>query len=361
MLALGASLLALISAGAAGGGSAFAKSAPGTQAAPHTLAQASQAEPSSGGTPSASSGVGTPTIKIGSDGFYEAKIVAEIYAEALEAYGYTVDRTGIGIGARAVSAPALVSGQIDLKPEYVGSGLRNVADYTGTASASPGASEAASPAASMAPPVDATDPNAELAALQQALSAVGITALNVSPAADQNGFVVRPDTAQQFNLAKMSDTTAVQDQIKWGLATDCPTNPLCGAPGGALATDYGITPQTIAAATLLSACDQPMVDALTAKTIDLGELCTTQPDIAQNGWVLLQDDKNSQPADNLVPLVRNAYLSQVDANALEQILNNVSAALTTDALLNMNKQFTFDHQDIPVIAKAWLQQAGFVH
>src|SRR5439155_16950210 len=56
-------------------------------------------------------GGGKPTLKVGSDGFYEAKLMAEIYAQALEAKGYTIDRTGIGIGARAVSAPALESGQ----------------------------------------------------------------------------------------------------------------------------------------------------------------------------------------------------------------------------------------------------------
>ncbi len=369
-LALGASLLALISACSTGGGStpsptaaapsataqasqASAASAPASQAAPSSSAQASQAA-SSGGI------VGGPTIKIGSDGFYEAKIVAEIYAEALEAKGYTVDRTGIGMGARAVSAPALVSGQIDLKPEYVGSGLRNVSLYAAPAAATAAASAAGSASASGAPSVDVTDPNAEMQALQDALSAAGITVLNVSPAADQNGFVVRADVAQANNLAKMSDTTAVQDKIKWGLATDCPTNPLCGAPGGALESAYGITQATIAGATLLSACDQPMVDALAAKTIDLGELCTTQPDIAQNGWVLLADDKHSQPADNIVPLVRNDYLAKVDKTSFEQILNDVSAKLTTDALLDMNKQFTFDKKDIPVIAKAWLQQNGFV-
>src|SRR5664279_5989405 len=85
-LALGASLLVLLSACSTGGGS-------------------------------------KPTIKVGSDGFYESKLMAEIYSQALEANGYTVDRTGIGIGARKVSAPALESGQFDLKPEYIGSGL----------------------------------------------------------------------------------------------------------------------------------------------------------------------------------------------------------------------------------------------
>ena len=68
MLALGASLLVLLSACSTGGGS-------------------------------------KPTIKIGSDGFYEAKLMAEIYAQALEANGYTVDRTGIGLGTRNVTAP----------------------------------------------------------------------------------------------------------------------------------------------------------------------------------------------------------------------------------------------------------------
>ena len=71
-----------------------------------------------------SSGGGSkPTIKIGSVGFDEARVMAEIYAQALEANGYTIDRAGIGLGARAVVAPAIVSGQIDLQPEYIGSRL----------------------------------------------------------------------------------------------------------------------------------------------------------------------------------------------------------------------------------------------
>ena len=66
-----------------------------------------------------STGGSGATIKIGSDGFDEARVVAEIYAQALEAKGFTVDRAGIGLGKRAVTKAALESGQIDLKPEYV--------------------------------------------------------------------------------------------------------------------------------------------------------------------------------------------------------------------------------------------------
>src|SRR5918999_687554 len=64
-----------------------------------------------------------PAIKIGSVGFDEARVMAEIYAQALEAKGYAVDRAGIGLGARPVGAPAIESGQIDLQPEYIGSRL----------------------------------------------------------------------------------------------------------------------------------------------------------------------------------------------------------------------------------------------
>ena len=297
-LALGASLLVLLSACTTGGGS-------------------------------------KPTIKVGSDGFYEAKLVAEIYAQALEAKGFTVDRTAIGIGGRKVSAPALESGQFDLKPEYIGSGL----GYYDVSKIS-------------------HDPAAESAALQAILTGKGggITVLSYSPASDYNAFVVRPETAQQFSLKSMSDLGKVASQLKIGVATDCPTNPVCGT---ALKSAYGIA---VANATLLSACDTPMVQALAGKTIDVGELCSTQPDIATNGWIVLDDDKGTQPAENLAPLVRNDLLSKLggNADAFKKALNDVSAALDTATLLDLGKQVSVDKKDIAVVAKAWLQSKGLV-
>jgi osmoprotectant transport system substrate-binding protein len=300
MLALGASMLVLLSACSTGGGSP---------------------------TP------GKPTIKLGSDGFYESQLMAEIYGQALEHNGYTVDRTGLGLGTRKVTAAALESGQIDLKPEYVGSGL---AFYDATKTTG--------------------DPAANAAALQAILTGKGggITVLNYSPAADQNAFVVTQATATKYNLATMSDLTAVASQLKFGVATDCSTNPVCAA---AIKTAYGIDLST---ALPLSACDQPMVDALKAGTIDVGELCSTQPDIAQNHWVVLTDDKHTQPADNIAPLVRNDYLAKVDSASFEKILNDVSAKMTTAALTQLNAEYVFQKKDIATIAKEWLTANGFV-
>jgi osmoprotectant transport system substrate-binding protein len=297
MLALGASLLVLLSACSTGGGSS------------------------------------KPTIKIGSDGFYESKLMAEIYGQALEHNGYTVDRTGIGIGTRKVSAPALESGQFDLKPEYVGSGL---AYYDATKTTG--------------------DPAANAAALQSILNGKGggITVLNYSPAADQNAFVVTQATATKDNLSKMSDLTAAASTLKFGVATDCSTNPVCAA---AIETAYGID---LSSALPLSACDQPMVAALTAGTIDVGELCSTQPDIAKNGWVVLTDDKHTQPADNIAPLVRNDYLNKVDKTSFEKILNDVSAKMNTADLTKLNAEIVFDQKDVSTVAKEWLTTNGFL-
>ena len=322
-LALGALTLALVGACSTGGGSSAAPST-GASAAASTAASASQ-----GGAAASD-----PTIKVGSDGFYEAKLMAEIYAQALEAAGYKVDRTAIGIGARKVSAPALESGQFDLKPEYIGSGLAyyEAGKQTGD------------------PAANAKELGAVLAG-----KGGGITVLDYSPAADQNAFVVRKDTADQFKLAKMSDLTAVAGQLKFGVATDCPTNPVCAQ---ALKAAYGLD---LSNATKLAACDTPMVQALKAKTIDVGELCSTQPDIAVNGWVLLADDKQTQPADNIAPLVRNDLLGKLaDKAGFEKILNSVSAAMDTATLTDLGKQVSVDNKDIAVVAKAWLQSKGLV-
>jgi osmoprotectant transport system substrate-binding protein len=304
MLALGAIVLALISACGSGGGS-------------------------------------KPTIKIGSVAFDEAKVMAEVYAQALEAKGYTVNRDGVGLGDRAVLAPAIEGGQIDMQPEYIGSRLTY---------------EIGKAAASGAPTGDSAN---NASALQNFLTPKNLTVLNYTPAIDTNAFVVRADTATQFGLTKMSQIAAVQDQLKWGLATDCPTNNLCGAPGGALST-YGITSATIAGATLLTACSTPMADALRLGTIDVAELCSTQPDILVNGWVLLEDDLHTQPADNVAPIVRNDYLAKVDKAAFEKILNDVSAQVDTATLTDLYKQVAVDHTDVATVAKTWLKSKGFV-
>lgn len=276
-----------------------------------------------------------PTIKIGSDGFDEARVVAEVYAQVLEANGYTVDRAGIGLGTRDVTNAAIESGQIDLKPEYLGSGLAKL---------DPGKQTSDS------------DKNKEL--LQAALAGKGggITVLGYTPGQDTNALVVRKETADEHSLKNWSDLTAVAGDLKWGLATDCPTNPICA---GALKDQYGIDTSTLDL-TLLDACSTPMAEALKAGTIDVAELCSTGPEIIVNDWVRLEDDKKTQPADNLAPIVRNSYLNQVDKAAFQKLLDDVSAKIDTPTLAELYKEVSVDKKDLKDVASAWLKAQGVV-
>ena len=210
--------------------------------------------------------------------------MAEIYAQVLEKAGYTVERN-LGLGSRQERAPAFEAGQVDLVPEYVGSGTGyyDKSKITG----------------------DGEQNRAALAEIMKT-KAGGAQVFAITPGEDTNAAVVRQETATQFNLAKMGDLAAVQDQLKWGLPPDCDKNPLCS---GAL-KDYGITypPKQ---RTALEACSAPIAQALQGKAIDMGWLCSTQPAIAQFGFKVLEDDKDTQPADNIAPLVRDDFLAKV--------------------------------------------------
>ena len=285
-----------------------------------------------------SSGGGSKAdIKIGSDNFYESKLMAEIYSQVLENAGYKVTRS-FGLGSRQDRAPAFESGQVDLVPEYVGSGLGY---YDKTKTTGDGA--------------------ANKAALQAILDTKGAngaalaTVLAITPAQDSNAFVVRKDTADSLKLAKMSDLAAVQDQLKWGLPPDCDANPLCK---GAL-EQYKITypPKQRQA---LAACDAPIAEALKGKAIDVAELCSTQPAIVQNGFVQLEDDLKTQPAENIAPLVRNDYLAKVDKTAFAALLDAASAKMTTAELTKLGVLIAVDNKDVADVAKQWLKDQGLI-
>jgi osmoprotectant transport system substrate-binding protein len=272
-------------------------------------------------------------IKIGSDDFYESKLVAEIYAQALENAGYTVERK-FGLGSRQARNPVLDAGEVDLVPEYVGSGL---GFYDATKKTADG------------------QQNADLLQAELTAADKGITVLAIAPGSDTNAFAVRPDTATSLSLSKMSDLAAHQDDLKWGLPPDCDTNPLCK---GAL-EQYGITypPKQ---RTPLNACDVPMATALQGGAIDVAEFCSTQPAIAQFGFVVLEDDKGTQPAENLAPRVRDDYLAKVDAAAFAAILDAVSAKITTEALTTMGVDVAVDQEDIADVARAFLEDNGML-
>lgn len=270
-----------------------------------------------------------PPVRIGSDDFYESRLMAEIWAQALEGQGFTVERQ-LGLGTRLDRVPTFQQGLVDLVPEYVGSGVGFFDPSKGS-----------------------TDGETNARTLEQLYAAAGtpVTVLGLTPGQDANTGAVRADTAAASGLARMSDLAAVQDQLRWGLTPECDDNPFCR---GALET-YGIS-YPPAQVERLAACSDLMATALANGAIDFAWLCSTQPAIRQYGFVALEDDLKTQSAENLAPLVRNDWLDQVagGADTVRAILDPVSARITTDVLLDLGIKVGVDQEDVADVAAAFL-------
>lgn len=269
-----------------------------------------------------------PDIVVGSAGFYEAALVGEIYAQALEGAGYSVDRR-LEIGERPNVQAALTSGEVNLVPEYLGGlGAYLEADVS-------------------------SDPDETHEALQEALADEGLVALDYSPGTDADGFVLRQETADELDLSTMSDLAEVADQLVWGLAPACPENPVCG-PG--LQEVYGIDIGELETETL-TPCSTEMAEALNNGAIDVAQVCTTQPDIARFNFVLLEDDQGLQPAQNIVPVTTQEVLDAAPADFAET-LNAVTGLLTTEELTNLGVEVAVNQTSYADAAAQWLADNG---
>lgn len=265
------------------------------------------------------------TIEVASFGFGESEIVAEIYAQALADAGYPVNHQ-VQVGPREVLKPALENGEVHLIPEYVGSALE--------------AGFGIEPSA---------DAEAARQSLIDAYAGSGVTVLELSEAEDKNTFVVTRALAEENDITKVSDLAKL-GPIVLGGPPECPERPRCLI---GLEDVYGLE---IAEFKALDAGGPLTVAALDGGEIQVGLFFSTYLFIDE--FLALEDDLGLQPAENIVPVISQAILDEYGSD-LEDLLNSVSAALTTEALTDMNERF-FAPEDADVIAKDFLVENGLI-
>jgi osmoprotectant transport system substrate-binding protein len=267
------------------------------------------------------------SVTVGSTNFSEQLILAQMYAAVLEKAGVDVT-VRPNLGAREVVFPALEKGEIDLLPEYNGSVL------------------------SFLQP-DATQTSAEEVntALQPLLDGKGLVALEQSPAEDKDGLAVTKETADQQGLAKVSDLKGKAGQLVIGGPPELETRP-AGIPG--LKKVYGI--EDFKEFKALDAGGPLTTSALNKGDIDVGRVFTTQGAISEFGWVLLEEDKPLQPAQNIVPIGRKDVMT----DQVTQALNALAPKITTEELTRLNKLVDVDKQDPEKVANDWLTQQGLL-
>jgi len=182
------------------------------------------------------------------------------------------------------------------------------------------------------------------------LGSKGVKALDPSPAVDQNAFAITKAEADQFHLTKLSDVTpAIAGQWTLGGPPECPSRPFC-APG--LQQTYGLKFKAFKS---LDTGGPLTFAALKQGSINIGLVFSSDGGITANNFVVLEDDKHLQQADNVVPLIRTDVLN----SEITTLLNSIDAKLNTPDLTAMNKSADVDKQDPVDLAATWVKSHGF--
>ncbi|MDT4923319.1 MAG: osmoprotectant transport system substrate-binding protein [Pseudonocardiales bacterium] len=287
-----------------------------------TLTACSSSKPTGSGNSNSSGASSAGSLTVGSAGFPENELLADIYGDALSAKGVSITKK-LNIGERPVYFKALQDGSIDFIPEYSGS----ILSY-------------------LDPKATAKSPAAVAAALPAALGSK-LTALKYAAAQDSDTITVTKDTATKYHLTSIADLAPVASKLTLGAPAQFKTRP-DGVP--ALKSVYGVTFGTF---TVTSAGGTVTVNALKNGSIDAADIFSTDPSIAANNFVSLQDPKNMFAAQNVVPIVTTSKLNPTITAAV----NAVSAKLDTATLAKLVAQVA-DGKDADAVAKEWLASVG---
>ena len=282
------------------------------------------------GRPAAASATGDDAITVGSFAFPESVLLAELYAQALESAGFKVKRS-FGIGPRELVEPALELGLVEFVPEYLGTSLQFMT--RGAAVPSP-------------------DADLTRRSLEAAFATRGIALLASAPAQDANAIAVTPETASQYGLRTVSDLAQVAGQLVFGGPPECRERPLC-LPG--LERVYGLEFKEFLP---LDTGGPVTVAALGEGRIDVALLFTTDGNIRARNFVVLQDDRMLQPAENVTPVVLRE-VSSTFGPKITEVADRVSANLTTEALAGLNQKVSLG-QSPAAVAQDWLRTSGLV-
>ena len=277
------------------------------------------------------SATGSPkSIVVGSGDFPESEIVAEIYAQVLQANGFDVGRR-MGIGSRETYIPALKDHSVDLVPEYIG----NLLLY-------------------FEPNSKATLLDAVELELYQRLPG-DLSILTASPASDTDTVTVTGATAARWNLKTIADLAAHSAEVQFAAPSAFQARP-SGLPG--LRQKYGLDISAGNFMTINDGGGSVTVRALVEGKVTAANIFSTSPSILQDHLVVLQDPEHNFLAGNIVPLVN----SQKKSDRLKDVLDAVSAKLTTEGVAELNAAVSGNGGvDPDQAARKWVHDNGFDH
>jgi osmoprotectant transport system substrate-binding protein len=266
------------------------------------------------------------TVVVGSANFTESQLLGEIYAQALEAEGLEVEQQP-NIGAREAYMQAIEGNNpsINVLPEYVGYLLEYYNEDI---------------------------PDTSVQAVTEQLRTElpeELEILDISDATDEDAIVVTQQTARKYDLQTIGDLAPVADQLVAGGSPEFRTR-RAGVAG--MREVYGVEFKDYRT---LDTGGPLSLKALLNNDIQVSDFFTTQSVIEENNLVILDDPKNIVLPGNIVPVIRDDVPQR---EQVEESLNRVSEALTTQKLTEMLKSVDQDKEPIDAVAEQFLQQEG---
>jgi osmoprotectant transport system substrate-binding protein len=266
------------------------------------------------------------TVRVGSKNFTEQFVLAELYAQALEAAGINVERR-INLGGTLIAHKALEEKQIDFYPEYTGTILIAVLKQE-----------------------TMTDRKAVYDKVKAEYAARGLAVLDETPFQNTYNMVVRPETAAQYKLETLTDLARVSKELKLGAGPEF-RDRKDGIPG--LKAKYGMEFKED-----LQLAIGLRYQALKNDQVQIVNGYSTDGMISAMKLKRLKDDKGLWPPYYLVPVVRKEV---IDANPkVADVLNRVSALLDEGAMAEMNYKVDGEKMEPKDVARDFLKARGVV-
>jgi osmoprotectant transport system substrate-binding protein len=274
---------------------------------------------------SGSSDAKKQAVTVGSANFPENEVLAEIYAGALEAKGFAVDKK-LNVGSREAIFPAMQRGDISVLPEYTGALLSYVSKGKATAK----------------------DTAGQVEELKAALPPE-LTLLEPSAAEDKDTVTCTKEVVDKYSLTSLEDLAKVSKDVVMGGPPELAKREGFGLKG--LKSVYGIEFKQFRP---LDVAGPLTVSALKSGKVDCANLFSTQSAIPANGFVTLEDPKGLVESEAVVPLIAK----EAATSEATQVLNDVSAKLTTENLKELVKRVEVDKDDSATVAEDFLSQNG---
>jgi osmoprotectant transport system substrate-binding protein len=266
------------------------------------------------------------SVVVGSANFPEDELIAEVYVLALQHKGVKVT-SKFNIGSREVYYPEIKKGAISILPDYNGALLLTSVDTKSTATSTSNVNSA----------------------LQAKLPST-LEILNSAPAQDKDSVTVTQTLAAKDHLKSISDLKPYAEKLVIGGPSEFKTR-----QEGLLGLEkiYGLHFKNFVP---LDESGPVTLKALTSNRVQAADVFTTTPQIITEHLVSLSDPKSLFAAQNVTPLVYKKAMTPTITNTL----NEVSAKLTTEALLAMDKAVILDHANYSTVATGFLQHVGLM-